>query len=107
MTSVKIGIEDVLATVDYILAVVLEDNTLRFLGQGLKFRQNPLHPVGWKKISTAEGYAKTAETTRLLRDFRVTEIRVCERRADYQCLSSIAILKQLNGGRKEQDHVTR
>jgi len=103
VTSKKVKVMDVLDDVDFMLCVVLEDDTLRFVGQGLKFRQNPLFPIGWRKWSTAEGYAKTlSQMPHLTNDWNVKEIQVCKRMSAFSCLSSYAILKQNQGGNDER-----
>lgn len=98
MTSVKLKKQDNLSTVDYLIMITLKDGTLRFVGQGLKWRQNPLHPIGWKKLSTAKQYAKLADGAWLKGwETQVETIAVCERSAGFSCLSSIAISKQSEG----------
>lgn len=94
-----VRVEDVMNDVDYILTIVLEDGSLKFAGQGLKWRSNPLHPRGWKKLTTAQGYATSLSSLpQRLSDWNVIEIRVCERRSVFRCLSSYAILKQNHEG---------
>jgi hypothetical protein len=107
MTSKKLTTSDVISSTEYILVLVLEDNSLRFVGQGLKFRNNPLHPIGWKKLTTAKGYAQAwLDLPSMRKDWNIKEIQVCERIAAYDCLSSIAITKQNSEVSKEQNHAT-
>lgn len=95
MGQQKVTLEDVMGSADFILCVVLEDNVLKFCGQGLKWRANPLHPRGWRKLSTAQGYAKILDSLPTMKkDWNIKEIRVCERITDFRCLSSYAISKQ-------------
>lgn len=80
---------------DYIIYLVWEDGSLKFLGQGLHFRQNPLHPIGWAKLTTAERYAEEIRTAMYPEWFaKITEVGVCERVGSFRCLSSYAISKQ-------------
>lgn len=84
---------------DYVLCFLLIDGGARFAGRGLKWRVNPLHPRGWKKLSTAEDNAKNAKTylEPLWLD-KVSDILVCERAMTFRCLSSYAISKQNHQG---------
>lgn len=91
----KLTADRTMGDIDYILKVVLADQTLRFTGQGLKFRFNPLHPAGWKKISTAQKYATLASGLWSENwGQAILEVAVCERVSNFRCLSSIAITKQ-------------
>lgn len=95
MKGQAVTIEQIMSDVDYILCLVLEDNTLKFVGQGLKWRANPLHPRGWKKLTTAQGYGKDLDSLPSFKhDWNIREVRVCERRSEFRCLSSYAITKQ-------------
>lgn len=103
----KLSADRTLGDIDYILKVTLADQTLRFTGQGLKFRFNPLHPAGWKKISTAQKYATLASSLWSENwGETILEVAVCERMSTFRCLSSIAISKQNSEVAKEQDHET-
>jgi len=94
-----LSVEDVMGDIDYILCIILDDNTLKFSGRDLKWRANPLHPRGWKKLTTAQGYAKVLDTLpSLRRDWNIKEVRVCERLSNFRCLSSYAITKQNHQG---------
>lgn len=94
-----LNVEQVLGDVDYILCVVLEDNTLKFVGQGFKWRVNPLHPRGWKKLTTAQGYAvQMTGNWHFKTDWKIKEIKVCERQSVFRCLSSYAITRQNHKG---------
>lgn len=80
---------------DYIIYLVWADGTLKFIGQGLRFRQNPLHPIGWQKLSTAEKYADEIRRAMYPEWFaKIQEVGVCERVGTFSCLSSYAISKQ-------------
>lgn len=80
---------------DYIIFLQWNDGTYKFIGQGLRFRQNPLHPIGWQKLSTAERYAEDIRLRMYPEWFeKITEVGVCERVGAFRCLSSYAISKQ-------------
>lgn len=94
-----VNVEDIMSDTDFIICVILEDDILKFAGQGLKWRSNPLHPRGWRKLTTAQSYAKgLANLPERMADWNVKEMRVCERQSSFRCLSSIAITKQESEG---------